>query len=1615
MGDSSRGGGWHGSSRPKERIIGHHASKKERLGRNSSSYSGNGLTDSNLQRMGSGSKGRGSRCSFISVVGSKSVSVDATTGGDKETAEEKVTVDSVHEKRKASTASKQLIKKGKKKGKSKTEYDAERTTGRSTEGLNNSLEASKKSNTEKHEIEESCIDHTSNVTKLSSDASKHNLNLRQIDSLKIVTDNKEVSKCLGGKKDSSPSALPKAQVTVDDSYQCGLVVDHDDAIRNGNQLSNYTSQATGLKVLSVTTSTPGYIFTASDRAGLVKNIPGVVIINTAGKGDCLILGVDIEDEKLLKLIPELENASFRISLVETTERDTFSYFQDWKVIPRVDKCGMFQLIVSLRGPIGQVKRRNQLLELVKGLNISKVVHGEGETILLVGHVLEFVAYSDCIREVFSIERRHTWQPRPLDIMSPPLVSNAQERYLWVKVKCPEMSSLSIAHKQYSVHHELSQAGEVIQLEHQLFGAVDNYLAVVKDLRDIKDLGYQFDVLEIWPDSLPDHYTPTYGVDGWGFYSVSGKFPENLNPETRNSFAEDMKTLGAVGFRSGETENSFSLHFVNSSCIEQISRCAQYTTFRLTILSSMVRKPGFDKKLRRLVPAMLKYKELKVSDKFNSVSKEVHNIDTMIGNKEALQTIPDNSDQKLGKMMPKLRVVNGGSLLVGEKSLDQDQVSVKIKDDNVDDLSVDVKQTVKTSAVQTKVNAPEFRHDGYKGKSGKSVKKPKTEMKDVADKLKSDFVLMDETTLLKIVGKDSTSLCSHINFLCKFFAMVKDVVVTEDEDSKNVFFKFPSKKNVDKVLGTLCEGKPNSVEKIKLAPNKVIMDGSKFFKNKFGLVIVMKKSSSKENLEKDFANHGPIEIESRSRVSLVWFDTKLSLFKALTDRRVQKHKMFLSVQNFKFYDPVDEQKETEVDECEASKLTEIKIVDDPVNEIKGPQVDESEVLKLTEREVFGFLWHKKKDQFKIRDDQVISRLLTNFIKNVSCKELAVEEDGLSVIFSTAAQFRGALAQFCPSPLPDQAQLAALTRKFTLLPAKGSYGLFSTKRIKPEHFQVFTECIVRNSGIWFSNKLTMFQVLRDPLISKLYPALFIDCRNIFILSSKNMLAAGNSFGHKKPGSTSVMKTATMTIANSKGKKKPSPHVATKSSAVTQQDQVMKTRKVLVESTTPGQGVVTRSSCAKIEVSNSSPAQSSLVLNETKNTQLDVPADTAIITAREQITPEAPCPLLADIFNSNNAGLGSGKFGHIPTARMVRTGYKKGKLPVITSSRVVEENLFLENKECYREKNVAEAAGIIKNILHGKGEKVEGDTLREIKMKRVESFLKDKLGVVSDLLDQQKTQDILTKLRKPGIKDEGKSDVESNCQENNNIMVNDLSSLVGNKTMDEELNEDEAELVLNDSDGVKENVEPENDKICSVSEDNVDLSSETPVWRHDKDGAAMENETCVKQPPILTPDVLGLFTLMLSVPSDQDLDFLEELEEHISWFDTPVSMVRIGIEQGKTVIEVKMKDQDMAVAVLNGIKQTYPGLEGDTTGSQADIIPNKNTGLYTLCFTDTMKKRYKATMEKFQMYSKQRPIISKGLGKEQVLVGYVEKNAAIEALRDNICSAEFPKLHVAPVSRS
>ena len=44
----------------------------------------------------------------------------------------------------------------------------------------------------------------------------------------------------------------------------------------------------------------------------------------------------------------------------------------------------------------------------------------------------------------------------------------KERHFRVKVKDPEFNNLTTTHMQYTVYHQLSNVGKVLQLEHQLF-------------------------------------------------------------------------------------------------------------------------------------------------------------------------------------------------------------------------------------------------------------------------------------------------------------------------------------------------------------------------------------------------------------------------------------------------------------------------------------------------------------------------------------------------------------------------------------------------------------------------------------------------------------------------------------------------------------------------------------------------------------------------------------------------------------------------------------------------------------------------------------------------------------------------------------------------------------------------------------------------------------------------------------------------------------------------------------------------------------------------------------------------------------------------------------------
>ena len=85
--------------------------------------------------------------------------------------------------------------------------------------------------------------------------------------------------------------------------------------------------------------------------------------------------------------------------------------------------------------------------------------------------------------------------------------------------------------------------------------------------------------------------------------------------------------------------------------------------------------------------------------------------------------------------------------------------------------------------------------------------------------------------------------------------------------------------------------------------------------------------------------------------------------------------------------------------------------------------------------------------------------------------------------------------------------------------------------------------------------------------------------------------------------------------------------------------------------------------------------------------------------------------------------GKFGVLPSNRMIKNGYKMYKTPR-SPRRAVKSELFLEDRDQYRNKKVEDAADEIKSLLNGSERKLE-TTLKDIKMRRVELFLKEKLG--------------------------------------------------------------------------------------------------------------------------------------------------------------------------------------------------------------------------------------------------------------------------------------------------
>ena len=228
--------------------------------------------------------------------------------------------------------------------------------------------------------------------------------------------------------------------------------------------------------------------------------------------------------------------------------------------------------------------------------------------------------------------------------------------------------------------------------------------------------------------------------------------------------------------------------------------------------------------------------------------------------------------------------------------------------------------------------------------------------------------------------------------------------------------------------------------------------------------------------------------------------------------------------------------------------------------------------------------------------------------------------------------------------------------------------------------------------------------------------------------------------------------------------------------------------------------------------------------------------------------------------------GKFGVVPSNRILKNGYKLYKVPQKDPRNIDDIKLFLENKDQFRSKDVEAAADEVKSILNGKEDQL--GSLRELKMRRVEIFLREQLGV----------EDLERKVRSCG----------------RNIILNLIEDGQKNVLVEEE--DEEVEKLTPDLLGLYTITVP-----C-IPEETVD-SEVAEVLSKLKDSPVTDN------------------------PSHS---FISSLEDDVSWFQSPVSILPVTDPvSGQSVLEVKMKSEEVTIAAFHGLKHKYNGMSIDKTG--------------------------------------------------------------------------------------
>jgi len=136
------------------------------------------------------------------------------------------------------------------------------------------------------------------------------------------------------------------------------------------------------------------------------------------------------------------------------------------------------------------------------------------------------------------------------------------------------------------------------------------------------------------------------------------------------------------------------------------------------------------------------------------------------------------------------------------------------------------------------------------------------------------------------------------------------------------------------------------------------------------------------------------------------------------------------------------------------------------------------------------------------------------------------------------------------------------------------------------------------------------------------------------------------------------------------------------------------------------------------------------------------------------------------------------------------------------------------------------------------------------------------------------------------------------------------------------------------------------------------------------------------------------------------VEAVTEDFAWFDCPGLKVT-EVEDG---LQVDVEDRQLGIAAMEGLKHKY------VITQQVPIVADPSTGLYTLTFTDSKLLRYTATRQHFLQFCKdgEEPVLSRGIGKQEVLVSFASKEAAVKAVEGTLQDENFPALAVISACR-